>query len=83
MSAETYEDDCPGCLPAIVDLETSTPLADDHPAVLAMMAIWDKTTISQRQAFHRVTCNNSRDNKDLAVIQHLSAKLQQAMAQPE
>jgi hypothetical protein len=39
-----------------------------------MMAVWATTTLAQREAFHRVTCLNSRDAIDLFIVQGLTKK---------
>jgi hypothetical protein len=68
---EKYSDNCPGCKPAFLDLETGRPLPDDHPTMLKIMAIWETTSRAQREAFHRVMCLNSRDPVDLVVVKGL------------
>jgi hypothetical protein len=68
LSREQYDDNCPGCKPAFIDLETGQVLADDHPTMLKIMAIWETTSRAQRSAYHRVMCLNSRDPIDLVIV---------------
>jgi hypothetical protein len=68
MAWETYDDSCPGCQPVLIDVLSGKKLPDDDPAVLAMAKIWASTTLPERQAFHRVTCLNSKAIADLAVV---------------
>jgi hypothetical protein len=44
MSIEKFDDDCPGCRPAIIDIKTKKVLPDDHPVMAAMLRIWAETS---------------------------------------
>jgi hypothetical protein len=68
MSIEKFDDNCPGCRPAILDLKTGKVLSDDDPVMAKMLGIWATTTLAQRQAYHRVMCLNSRDAVDLLLV---------------
>ena len=76
MSRHTFDDECPGCRPVLIDPETGKVLADDHPATMQIERVWAGTTLEERQAFHRFTCLNSRATADLQVIQELSRRFQ-------
>ncbi len=80
MSWAYFEDDCPGCRPALIDSKTRKRLPEDSPEMQAVLGIWAKTTIEERQAFHRFTCQASRSPEDLAVMSALGAKIEEAMA---
>jgi len=49
--------------------------------MVALIRIWNATTSEERHAFHRFTCQNSRDPQDIAVMQNLSERIQTALAQ--
>ena len=76
MSLQRFDDSCPGCRPALLDLQTGLPLPDDHPAMLKVVALWATTTRAEREAFHHITCLNSRDPVDLALVSPLMGRIQ-------
>lgn len=80
MSWAYFEDDCPGCRPAMIDIKTRKRMPEDSPEMQAVLGVWAKTTTEERRAFHRFTCQNSRTPKDLAVISALSARMNEAMS---
>lgn len=67
MPTDEYSDDCPGCRPCLVDMTSGQPLSEDAPGVKALNAAWAKTSKETRQAWHAVTCKNSRDPEHLAL----------------
>lgn len=79
MSTDKYNDDCPGCRPALVNVKTGQKMPDDSPEMVAVLRVWDKTTRIEREAFHRFTCLNSRAIEDLDIIQALSKRFEKAM----
>ena len=76
MSFEKFEDECAGCVPAILDVKTGKPLGPDAPAMQAVMAAWKSTTRQDREAFHRVMCQHSRADDDLKVVATLVSAIQ-------
>lgn len=68
MSWEKHEDDCPGCRPAMMNMQTKQILPDDSPEIVAILGEWAKTTLEQRQAWHRITCQGSTDRKDHELV---------------
>ncbi len=78
MSWAEYDDACTGCRPIVIDLGMK-PLPDDHPTMVAIMAVWEKTDLPTRRAWHAVTCTNSRKPTDMALIRPLVAKMREAM----
>ena len=82
MAIDEYDDDCPGCRPAIVDVETGKVMSPDDPVMRRMMEIWANTTLPQRRAYHRVMCLNSRDPLDLVVVQGIIGQLQESSPSP-
>lgn len=79
MSFHQHSDDCPGCRPVILDLKTGKPLADDSPEMIAVSVMWAQTTLDERQAFHRFTCQNSRTTEDLKMMESLSDRMKKAL----
>jgi hypothetical protein len=79
MAWQTYDDDCPGCRPVVIDPETLQPLPIDHPAMQAMLRVWDGLTLPERRAFHRFTCLNSRAPADVLVIQSIQRQLERGL----
>jgi hypothetical protein len=75
MSWEAFDDQCPGCRPCLIDATTRQPVPDDTPIMQAVLRIWQKTTRLEREAFHRVTCLNSRQPTDLLIIQSLGQRI--------
>lgn len=76
MPMNQFSDDCPGCRPAMLDLSTGAALPDSHPLMQKVLRIWGATTLAERQAYHRVMCQNSRAPNDLAVVQAIVEKMQ-------
>lgn len=76
MPMNQFSDDCPGCRPAMLDVETGKVLPDDHPMMKKVLEIWQTTTLAERQAFHRVMCQNSRAVSDIAVVGKIVNQLQ-------
>jgi hypothetical protein len=75
MSKQIFSDECDGCRPVAVDLETGKIQPDDSPIMKSINKVWAQTTLEERQAFHRVTCLNSRDRKDLQIMQEFTDKV--------
>jgi hypothetical protein len=75
MSLEVFDDNCPGCRPAILDVKTGKVLPDDDPIMARMLTIWANTTLGERRAFHRVMCLNSREPLDLFLVRGLTERL--------
>lgn len=76
MSKEKFQDDCSGCLPAILKQNEDgsfSRLPNDSPEMKAVMELWATTTMEERQAFHSFTRLNSRDAGVLAIIDRLNS----------
>ena len=83
MSREQHDDNCPGCRPVLLDLTTKQPLPDDSPEMVACNEVWDGTNLIERQAWHRVTCQNSRLPGDLRLAGAIADRMKTAMAKIE
>jgi hypothetical protein len=75
MSRGEYSDDCPGCLPVVMGLDGKV----NQRATALAVAVFKETTLPVRQAFHRVTCDNSRNAADLKLANLFFAKLQEVL----
>jgi hypothetical protein len=75
VSWKNFDDDCEGCRPVILDIETGRPLPDDHPVMVKIRIIWAGTNFHQRKAFHDVMCLNSRAPADLALVKSIMDQL--------
>lgn len=74
-----YRDDCPGCRPCVVNLATGIPYAEDSDIGKAIGRVWSVTTRAQKQAFHAVTCNSSRDHVDMMLAERVVHSIQKAI----
>jgi len=80
MPLNEYSDDCPDCMPAILDVQTGETLPDTDPMMIAAIkAFKEKTSYAERLAWHRVTIRNSRDPKDIAIMEKIAGLIQKAM----
>jgi hypothetical protein len=79
MSHAKFDDDCPGCRPAIMNVHTKEVMSDTSPEMQAINRIWATTTVEQRAAFHRVTCLNSRSFSDMHLVVPLVKQIQAAL----
>lgn len=71
MSNKVFDDNCPGCRPVLVDPDTCKKLDSSHSAMQAVDRVWASTTRKEREAFHNVCCNNSRDTEDMHHMQNI------------
>ena len=79
MSKQNFDDQCPGCRPALVDAQTGKVMAHDSPQMKCVLAVWAETTRKEREAFHRFTCLNSREDGDMRIVKELSERFITAM----
>ena len=79
MSWTAHDDNCTGCRPAMMDAKTGRVLPDDAPEMKLLLDVWSKTTLEERQAYHNVTCNNSRESKDLNLAGAIIQRFQMAL----
>ena len=79
MSRRIFDDNCPGCRPAIVDTRTGKVLPDSAPEMSAALAVWGRASPREREAFHAVCCLNSRDAADLGPAAALVERIKQAL----
>ena len=80
MSRTKYNEECPGCLPVLIDTKTGNVFSADHPTMKSIMALWGHADRKTRKAWHAVTCMNSRRGKDMALVRPFVEKIQAAMA---
>jgi hypothetical protein len=80
MSREEFDDNCDDCKPALIDTQTGKMLPDDHFVMQTLMGIWEEASLEERQAFHNVTCKNSRNPQDLSLAEQIAKRLMSAVA---
>lgn len=83
MSSKIYDDYCPGCLPVLLDPDTMERLPDDSPEMITLHNVWSNTTLEERQAFHKVTCQNSRDPMVLHTFNLVTKRIEAALQSNE
>jgi hypothetical protein len=79
MSIAQFNDDCPGCRPAVLDPTTGHVLPPEHPVMVTVNSVWATTTLEERRAFHNVCCLNSRTPEDLKLVAGLNGRIQAAL----
>lgn len=82
MSWESFSDECAGCRPIIIDPATMQSLPMNSKPMQAIMRVWKGTTLQERQAWHRFTCQNSRAPLDLCVIKDFQDRLTAELEKP-
>jgi hypothetical protein len=75
MSSDAFENDCPGCRPALLDVKTGKTFAADTPEMKVINCVWSGTTKGERQAFHAFTCQNSRALHHIAIVKAITDKI--------
>jgi hypothetical protein len=78
MSKQQYVEDCVGCRPVAVDLQTGQPCGEDHPLSRALARVWGQMGPLHKAAFHRVTCLSSRNPLDLALAKEYITRVKAA-----
>jgi hypothetical protein len=82
MEDHEFCDNCPGCRPAMLDLQTNEPVPHNDPKMHIVNRIWDnETTYAERKAFIEVTLKNSRLPNELKLAQRVINKLQEGLRQ--
>jgi hypothetical protein len=80
MSRERFDDECSGCRPAMVNMETGKLFPDDSVEMTTINRLWGETTLQERQAWHRVTCQNSRALVDVQTAKAFADRVEAAFA---
>lgn len=82
MEDHEFCDNCPGCRPAMLDVEANKPVSRDDPKMQIVDRIWDnETTYAERKAFIEVTLKNSRLPNELKLAQRVIYKIQEGLRQ--
>jgi len=80
MSWSAFDDECTGCKPSMMDVETGLVLPDHAPPMKIVLRLWGETTLAERQAWHRVTCLNSRSLVDVQLAKNFMDRVQAALS---
>jgi hypothetical protein len=51
---------------------------DDSPLTQATRAAWASMSLKEREAYHRVMCQNSRDFMDCMIVKGMTRKIRKA-----
>lgn len=81
MSYSKFDDECAGCKPAMMDVETGKVIPDDAPSMMVVLRVWSTTTLAERQAWHRFTCLSSRTVDDVHVARSFAQRVEEAFAE--
>jgi hypothetical protein len=73
------------CRPVMLQLDTGKGVSPRDPGVMGEISsvaaiVWSRLRDTDKQAFHRVCCLDSRDPDDMAVAEHLSETLRVELA---
>lgn len=79
MSKYKFDDTCKGCKPVLFNINTGKILPDDHPHMVAMNKIWDQQTLEVKEAWHKTTCRNSKDPKDILLAKTFAESIDKAI----
>lgn len=63
----------------MVNVKTGKMYAENSPEMVAVNRLWAGTTIEERRAWHRVTCQNSRSLVDLSVAQAFADRIEASL----
>lgn len=64
----------------MVNMQTKRPYADDSVEMTTVNRLWSETTLDERRAWHRVTCQNSRSLVDVQIAKTFVDRLEAAFA---
>lgn len=79
MTCEKFDPNCPGCRPAIYDPSTKQVMAQDHPMMVAVNAVWDAAPREEQEACWRIWVKNGRDQSDLRLASAFMEKVQERL----
>jgi len=80
MAWSVFDDECTGCKPSMMDVETGQVLSDHAPSMKIVFRLWGETTLAERQAWHRVTCLSSRSLVDVQLATDFMDRVQAALS---
>jgi hypothetical protein len=64
----------------MMDVKIGRVLASDSVEMTTVNRLWQETTLEERRAWHRVTCQNSRALADVRLVKVFSDRLEAALA---
>lgn len=67
-----YDENCPGCQPAMLNLETGQPVPADDPSMVIVSRVFKSFSLAERRAWHRVIMQNSQNENDWAITKRIS-----------
>ena len=79
MSVDKFDDNCPCCKPALINMKTGLALPPESPIMQVVNRVWAESTLADREAFHNVCCLNSRTPADLTLALALNQRMKTAL----
>lgn len=77
---DKFSDDCDGCKPAMWNVTTGKAFPDDSLEMQIVFRVWrEATSLAEREAWHRFTCQNSTTVDDLRIVKAISDRIQAAL----
>jgi len=76
MAVKRFDDECPGCRPAMINGHTKQPYPDASAEITIVNRLWAETMSAEREVWHRVTCQNSRSIVDVQLAQRFADRVQ-------
>jgi hypothetical protein len=83
MSMQAFDNACEGCKPAMLDVKTGQVLPDDAPSMKIVLQLWNALPLAEKQAWHRVTCQNSRALLDVQRAEAFARRIQDAFSEDD
>ena len=83
-STHEYDENCPGCQPALYDMKNKRPMPEDDPAmVIVLKAFKEKCNLTQRRAWHRIAMGQSNNEKDQQIFMDVANIIEEALTEFE
>ena len=67
------------CRPVIINIRNGEVFPDDSPEMVEIMLAWEKLTKAERDAWHRVCCQNSRNELDMVFANAFSQEIERLL----
>lgn len=78
-ASHEYDENCEGCQPAILDIETGEVMSNDNPIMITILETFKKMPLERRRAWHRVVMQNSKNENDLRIAQEIGVEFSNAV----
>lgn len=75
-----YDENCPGCRPAMIDVKTGKRMASNHPVMLAVLSVYDNATLEERRALHKLWVDSDQSEENMRIAGPVIQRIQNAVA---